>query len=314
MTEINGKVLPACMVGTWAWGSGMNGSKMIFGKRYDLEQLRNTFETAYNLGFTMWDTAEVYGMGRAEEILGDFVGGRESVIISTKHMPSGKYHKGALKESVVKSLERMKLKEIDLYWLHEPFNYIENVDEMIECGESGLIKHIGVSNFAIDDLKRVHEYIVSKGYKLTAIQNHYSLLSIERQEEILKYCIDNDIIFYGYMILEQGALSGHHDAKHPFKKISMRGLAFPKKKFRKIEALIDYIRELGRKYEIDSSQIPIAWAIKKGVTPIIGLTSPSQAVALSDGVSVELTDEEMKKLEKLALASGVKAKGVWEKN
>ena len=116
------------------------------------------------------------------------------------------------------------------------------------------------------------------------------------------------------MILEQGALSGHHDAKHPFKKISMRGLAFPKKKFRKIEALIDYIRELGRKYEIDSSQIPIAWAIKKGVTPIIGLTSPSQAVALSDGVSVELTDEEMKKLEKLALASGVKAKGVWEKN
>ena len=180
MTEINGKVLPACMVGTWAWGSGMNGSKMIFGKRYDLEQLRNTFETAYNLGFTMWDTAEVYGMGRAEEILGDFVGGRESVIISTKHMPSGKYHKGALKESVVKSLERMKLKEIDLYWLHEPFNYIENINEMIECVEAGLIKHIGVSNFAIDDLKRVHEYIVSKGYKLTAIQNHYSLLSIER--------------------------------------------------------------------------------------------------------------------------------------
>ena len=111
------------------------------------------------------------------------------------------------------------------------------------------------------------------------------------------------------MILEQGALSGHHDAKHPFKKISMRGLAFPKKKFRKIEALIDYIRELGRKYEIDSSQIPIAWAIKKGVTPIIGLTSPSQAVSLSDGVSVELTDEEMKQISSLDMGySGSRAK------
>ena len=314
MTEINGKPLPACMIGTWAWGSGINGSKMIFGKKYDLEQLRNTFETAYNSGFTMWDTAEVYGMGRAEEILGDFVRDKDEVIISTKHMPSGRYHKGALKESVAKSIERMKIKEIDLYWLHEPFNYIENVDEMIECVETGLIKHIGVSNFAIDDLKRVHEYIVSKGHKLTAVQNHYSLLSMERQGDVLKYCIDNDIIFYGYMILEQGALSGHYDAKHPFKKISMRGLAFSKRKFRKIEPLIEYIRELGRKYDIDSSQIPIAWAINKGVNPIIGLTSPSQAVVISDGVSVELTVDEIKRLEELALASGVKAKGVWEKN
>ena len=301
MTEINGKPLPACMIGTWAWGSGINGSKMIFGKKYDLEQLRNTFETAYNSGFTMWDTAEVYGMGRAEEILGDFVRDKDEVIISTKHMPSGRYHKGALKESVAKSIERMKIKEIDLYWLHEPFNYIENVDEMIECVETGLIKHIGVSNFAIDDLKRVHEYIVSKGHKLTAVQNHYSLLSMERQGDVLKYCIDNDIIFYGYMILEQGALSGHHDAKHPFKKISMRGLAFSKRKFRKIEPLIEYIRELGRKYDIDSSQIPIAWAINKGVNPIIGLTSPSQAVALSDGVSVELTVEEIKRCKLLCV-------------
>ena len=61
--EISKKLIPPCVIGTWGYGSGYNGAKMVFGKSYSEEQLWDTFETAYELGFTMWDTAEVYGMG-----------------------------------------------------------------------------------------------------------------------------------------------------------------------------------------------------------------------------------------------------------
>ena len=82
---------PACAVGTWAWGSGMLGSKMIFGQKNDSETLKQTFRTACDLGFTLWDTAEVCGMGESEKILSRCVAearaeGRD-VMISTKHMP-----------------------------------------------------------------------------------------------------------------------------------------------------------------------------------------------------------------------------------
>ena len=67
---------PVCMVGTWAWGTGSNGSRIVFGHKYPKEQLRETFEAACDKGIYLWDTAEVYGMGEAERILGDFIKGK----------------------------------------------------------------------------------------------------------------------------------------------------------------------------------------------------------------------------------------------
>lgn len=114
------------------------------------------------------------------------------------------------------------------------------------------------------------------------------------------------------MILEQGALSGHYDEKKHFPLLSMRGLSFGKGKFKKIKQLLSYIKEIALKYNIDSSQIPIAWAISKGVFPIIGVTKPEHIKSLKQGINILLTNEEIEKLEKLALASGVKCKGIWE--
>lgn len=184
--------------------------------------------------------------------------------------------------------------------------------ELAECQKKGLIKSIGLSNGNVEQIKEADSTLRRHGLKLSAVQNHYSLLSMEREKEVLEYCQKNHILFFGYMVLEQGALSGHYDKKNSFPLLSMRGLSFGKRKFGKIQNLIDYIKELAEKYHVDSSQIPIAWTIAKGVIPIIGLTKPSHAKALKDGVNIKLADEEILKLEELALSSGVKCKGTWE--
>ena len=89
---------------------------------------------------------------------------------------------------------------------------------------------------------------------------------------------------------------------------------FGKSKFIKIEPLLEYQKNLAKKYKVKPAQIPIAWAINKGVIPIIGLTKPEYALALADGVKVQLEKDEIKQLENLANQSGVVCKGAWETN
>lgn len=309
---LNGKQIPNCMIGTWAWGTGANGAKIVFGKVSTQEQLQQVFTNAYESGFVFWDTAEVYGMGNSERILGGFISEKEDVLISTKHFPNKKYRQDENRNAIKGSLERLNIDVIDLYWLHKPLNLEQNMKELAECQKDGLIRSIGLSNGSVEQIKEADRILRQNGSRLVAVQNHYSLLSMEREADMLDYCLGNDILFFGYMILEQGALSGHYDEKNCFPLFSMRRLMFGKVKFKKIRELLSYIKKLGDQYGIDSSQIPIAWAIAKGVIPIVGLTKPSHAVSLRDGTRVTLTPEEIKTLEDLALDSGVKCKGAWE--
>lgn len=305
--------MPPCMIGTWGYGSGYNGAKMIFGTSYSEEQLWDTFETAYELGFTMWDTAEVYGMGNAEKLLGKMIADKKEIILSTKHMPGKKYRPGEVTKALKNSLERLHVNSIDLYWLHAPYNLQQNLEEMAGCVKAGMIKQIGISNCNIEQLKEANHILKKQGVKLFAVQNHFSLLSMERQKEVLQYCKEQEILFYGYMILEQGALSGHYDSSKSFPFFSMRGFLFGKNKFKKIQPLIDYARTLAEKYQVNTAQIPIAWAMKKGVMPIVGLTKSKYAKQLAEGVKLQMTEDEMEKLEQLALDTGVRCRGGWEK-
>ncbi|MBQ8978499.1 MAG: aldo/keto reductase [Oscillospiraceae bacterium] len=115
------------MIGTWAWGSGYNGSKMVFGKGYDEETLKSTFEKAVELGFVKWDTAAVYGMGSCERLLGSLINGRDDIFISTKSFPNRRFRSGALEKSFAESLERLVIKSADLFWIHLPNNLLENL-------------------------------------------------------------------------------------------------------------------------------------------------------------------------------------------
>lgn len=307
---------PPCAAGTWAWGGGINGSKMIFGKKTDRETLKDTFRKACDLGFTLWDTAEVYGMGSAEEILAECIaeskknGGQ--VMISTKHMPSIKYRQGSVRQSLLKSLHRLGIESADLYWLHLPNDIEENVRELSGLMKEGLVKRAGVSNYDLEQICLASDILEKEGLRLSAVQNHFSLIRREQeQQKIIDHCHKNDMTYFSYMVLEQGALTGHYSEKNPFPKLSLRGIEY-NGKWQKLQPLIDYLWTLSEKYFVDPSQIPIAWAISKGTVPIVGLTKTVHAERLEQGCKLTLTNEETAELERLAEASGIVSKGVWE--
>ncbi len=299
------------MIGTWAWGPGMNGSKLVFGKSYDESVLRDTFEKATKLGFLKWDTAAVYGMGSCEKLLGGFINGRKDIFLSTKYFPTKKYKAGSLTDSFNESMERLQLKSADIFWLHAPKNIEENLSEAVPLMKDGRIKSIGISNVSMENIKTAERYLEKNGLKLGAVQNHFSLLRND-QQPIIDYCNSKGIQYYAYMVLEQGALTGRYNAKNHFPTFSMRGFAFPKSKFKKIEDLLNLMKTIANKYGIDESQIPILWAIAKGAIPIIGITKPAYAEKLSAALEVTLSDDEVNKLTAEAKKTGIRQQGSWE--
>ena len=298
------------MIGTWAWGSGYNGSAMIFGKKQDENVLRETFKEAVNRGFLKWDTAAVYGMGACERLLGKLIKGKD-LYISTKFCPGKKYKNGALTKSFNESMERLGRKSADLFWIHIPNSLEENLREAIPLIKDGRIKLIGVSNVSLAHIQLAEKILEKEGLKLGAVQNHFSMLRND-QQKIIDYCNRKGITYYAYMVLEQGALSGHYSAKNHFPILSMRNLMFPKSKFKKIEGLLSFMRDIAERYNIDPSQIPILWAMGKGAVPIVGVTKVSHVEKLAAAMDVELTSEEIDELDKKAAATGIRQQGGWE--
>ena len=299
------------MIGTWAWGDGYNGSKMVFGQKSDEETLKSTFETAVDLGFTKWDTAAVYGMGSCEKLLGRLMKGRDDIFISTKYFPDARFRSSALEKSFNSSMERLGIESADLFWIHKPNNLEKNLNEAVPLMLDGRIKSIGISNVSMEHIKTAQKLLDSRGLKLGAVQNHFSLLRND-QQPIIDFCRDNGITYYAYMVLEQGALAGRYNAENHFPTFSMRNLMFPRSKFRRIDSLLGAMKEMADKYGIDRSQIPILWAMAKGAVPIVGITKPSYARKLSDAMKVRLTDEEADRLTEEARRTGIRQQGSWE--
>ena len=299
------------MIGTWAWGTGSNGSSMIFGNKQDPAVLRQSFAKAVESGFLRWDTAAVYGMGTCETLLGELISGHDDIFISTKFMPDKKYKSGALPKSFEDSMKRLGRDSADLFWIHVPNHLEENLREAIPLMKSGKIRSLGISNVSLAHIQQAETLLQKEGLQLGAVQNHFSLLRND-QQPIIDYCTKQGITYYAYMVLEQGALSGHYSAAHHFPTFSMRNFAFSKSKFKKIEGLLTKMKALADKYQIDPSQIPILWVIGKGAVPIVGITKPSHAEKLAEAMQVRLTPDEIGVLEQEAARTGIRQQGIWE--
>ena len=285
-------------LGTWAWGAGAFGGDAVFGSKTDVENLKPVFDAAMKAGLNLWDTATVYGMGESEKILGTFVAGekRETVEVSTKFTPQlAEMFDNSVEKMADASIERMGCDYIDIYWIHNPMDVERWTPGLIPLLQSGKVKRVGVSNHNIKEIQRANEILGEAGFKVSAVQNHFSLL----------------IEFWAYMVLEQGALSGKYNMKNPLPAESDRGKKY-NPVLTQLEALTNEMTAIGQKYGASCSQIGIAWAIAKGTLPIIGATKERHVIEAAEAAKIQLTAEEISKLEALADATGIDTRGGWE--
>ena len=309
------KKMPSVALGTWSWGTGAVGGDQVFGNRLGENELREVFDTAMKEGLNLWDSAVVYGMGASEDILGAFARTcrREELILSTKFTPQiAQEVEDPMALMCAGSLERLGTDYIDIYWIHNPADVEKWTPYLIPLVKSGKVKRVGVSNHNLAELKRAEEILSKEGVHISAVQNHYSLLYRSSEEGgILDYCKENGIDFFAYMVLEQGALTGKYDTKHPLPEGSQRGDTY-NPILPQLEELIGTMKKIGEKYSASVSQIAIAWTVAKGTLPIIGVTKPSHVEDAAKAAQISLTADEMSELETKAAEAGVDTRGSWE--
>jgi aryl-alcohol dehydrogenase-like predicted oxidoreductase len=307
--------MPHIALGTWSWGVGFAGGDQVFGNNLGIEELKPVFDAAIKTGLNLWDTAVVYGMGASEEILGTFAKTypRESLILSTKFTPQiAGDSSDPVADMCASSLERLGTDYIDIYWIHNPADVDKWTKYLIPLVKSGKVKSIGVSNHNLEEIKRAESILAKADVHISAIQNHYSLLYRSSEDGgILDYCKENNITFFAYMVLEQGALSGKYDTKNPLPEGSQRAMTY-NPVLPEIEALIGTMKNIGEKYRASVSQIAMAWAIAKGTTPIIGVTKPAHVEDAAKVAEIVLKAEEIEELELMASKTGIDTRGAWE--
>lgn len=310
------KDYPKVALGAWSWGAGAAGGDQVFGNHLFEDELRPVFEKACECGLTLWDTAAVYGEGTSERILGNLIQENPDtkVILSTKFTPQiASDSKDAMQEMLDGSKKRLHTDVIDLYWIHNPFDVERWTADLIPLVESGQVKTVGVSNHNLAQIKRVQEILAPAGVKVSAVQNHYSLLhrSSERAG-ILDYCKENRIDFYAYMVLEQGALTGRFDEAHTFPEGTGRGMSY-NPHLKEIDFLVKELKAVGEKHQATPAQIAIAWAIAKGTRPIIGVTKVNQVEELHRAANIVLSEADILCLEKAGDLVGISTLREWEK-
>jgi len=308
--------MPKIALGAWSWGAGAAGGDQGFGNHLFEDDLRPVFDKAMECGLTLWDTAAVYGEGTSERILGNFVKdvSREMVSLSTKFTPQiASDSPEAMQEMLDGSKARLHTDVMDIYWIHNPMDVERWTPKLIPLAKSGQIKKIGVSNHNLSEIKRVNEILAAEGLKISAVQNHFSLLhrSSERAG-ILDYCKENGIAFFAYMVLEQGALTGRYNETHPFPAGTGRGDAY-NPHLKELSALIEELSVIGTRFNASPAQVATAWAISKGALPIIGVTKVKQVGEAAQAAQITLTAEEIRRLEKLGDETGVHTLREWEK-
>lgn len=269
-------------------------------------------------GLNLWDTAYAYGMGTSEKVLAGFLKElpRESYLVSDKFTPqcADASSPTAMADMIGMQLELMDLDRFDIYWIHNVWDapkWTEELAKYFEGKEN--VPMIGVSNHNLTEIKEADAILKAHGLKLSAVQNHYSLLNRSSEDSgILDYCKENGITFFAYMVLEQGALSGKYDTKHPMPEGSARAAAY-NPVLDKLEILNAELKKLAEKYDVGAAQIPVAWAIAKGTLPIIGVTKENQVLDAVKAEKVTLTAEETKALETLADTLELNVIRFWEK-
>ncbi len=295
-------------VGAWAWGTSRLWG---YGKEYDRSDVGEAFRASMAAGVTLFDTAEIYGNGASEKIIGEILreGGFDGTpertpVIATKFAPLP-YRFGArsLLEALDKSLVRLGVVTVDLYQVHFPnplFKIEGLMDALAEAVKEGKIRHVGVSNYNVEQMKRAHDRLASHGVKLASNQVEYSLLKRALETNgVLEACRDLDVTLIAYSPIAQGLLTGKYAlGDKPSGLVRRFGKSFGERNLKRIEPVVDILREIGEAHGKEPAQVALNWLItRRNTLPIPGAKNERQARQNAGALGWEMTDEEAGKLE-----------------
>ena len=278
-------------LGTWQFGSKEWG----YGDDYARQQARDIVRRAADLGVTLFDTAEIYGFGRSERILGEALGERPDapVFLATKLFPVLPLAP-VVEQRAVASASRLGTHRLDLYQVHRPNPLVS--DATIMRGMSalrrvGLVGEVGVSNYPLDRWQAAERAL---GGRVLSNQVRYSLVERAPEKDLLPFAAEAGRVVIAYSPLEQGLLSGRYDrANRPANRVRAGNPLFLPENLDRASELIGLLREVADAHQAAPAQIALAWVIRHpAVTAIPGASSVEQLESNVAAAEIELSDDE----------------------
>ena len=265
--------------------------------------------TAKEKGINFLDTAEAYGKGNSERVLGKALKeyGRENFFVATK-VAGAHLRYDELQRAASASIKRLGVDYIDLYQIHwpDPWEQIpmsQTFRAMKKLHEEGKIRAVGVSNFAVRDMEEAQGILGD--LPIVSNQVRYNLLQRNIEEEVVPFCKKNNISIIAWSPLAQGVLTGKYNPENiPNGDVREGNELFAPKNLEKAKEILLMLKSLGEKYSKTSAQIALNWlASKKDVIPIPGAKNSKQAMENADSVSFKLTGREISEMESLSSAT-----------
>ena len=299
--------------GTWQLGGDWG--------HYDEDAAIAAIQKAWDVGITLFDTAQGYGDGEAEQVLGKALRSRlaeerDNVVIATKGgiapgtERARRGDREFLRSGVEQSLQKLGIEHIDLYQVHWPdpdTPFSETAAALKELVDEGKIRHVGVSNY---DVAQMSEF--SETLPVETLQPPYHLFRRGIEAEVLSYTRENDIGVLAYSPLGSGLLTGALDSSTTFEDDDWRSqaTAFTGEAFETNLAVVEELKKLAADKGIQVSQLAIAWTLHQpGVhVAIVGARSDKNIEASAAAADVDLTDEDLATIDEIA-AKGVQVEG-----
>ena len=299
--------VPPLCIGTWAWGDKLFWS---YGSDYDEKQLKEAFYAALEAGTTFFDTAEIYGLGLSEELLGQFMKQSDrSAIIATKFGPlPWRFTAQSVSDALTESLKRLQVDQVALYQVHWPFSFLMSQETLMNAladeVQRGRIGAVGVSNYSAQQMQEAHQILARRGVPLAVNQVRYSLLTRQVESSgITATAKQLGVTLLAYSPLAQGRLTGKYRPDSSEKPTGARSLdpQFSKAGLEKIEPVVALLRQIGDLRDRTPAQVALNWLISQGnVVAISGAKTAQQVQQNAGSLGWKLTNDEIAELEQIS--------------
>lgn len=288
--EVSGARLSVIGVGSWQFGSREWG----YGESYAEGEAGRIVGRALDLGVNLLDTAEIYGFGRSERILGRAIAGRrDDAFVATKLFPV--LPVGPVVEQRGRaSARRLGIDVIDLYQIHQPNPLVPlaaQMDGMRRLVKGGLVRHVGVSNFS---LSRWQAAEAAYGGPVLSNQVRFSLVDRRPLGDLVPWAASNARLVIAYSPLGQGLLSARYDATNaPSGGVRAMNPLFLPENLQRAAPLLTALREIAKTHDATPAQVSLAWVIRRpNVVAIPGASNVSQLEHNAAAADLDLSDDE----------------------